>query len=496
MSDYVTHYHLGAIRKLLTSAFTAETLRYFCRDRPLFRPVLNAVGPKEGLNGLVEGLVVHCEVNMLFDELLAAVKDVNPRVYKYFERELVGPGGAQRQGAAAFSPASGGPAPPEPLWHEFTLEIDRDGLLRARLHRSDGSSTPRAEGRLPTDRLLRDTIDQGRARLRAGKGLDPGSIEILGKALYHALFPGEIAKLFEHGMQSVIHDRFTSSRDVRLRLIVEVSPDSELFWWPLELIYYDDGKDRGWLATDSLPVLLSRRTRVIGSKVPPPESLPLRILLMMSNPLDGVMPFDTLVAILGAGQARELEIRVLVDRDIEGVDRDRAGDIVCAGRPEFGVIDELSWGQWHPHVLHFVGHGQFEEVTRKGALALARGAEVDWCLAGDLGEVLGRLRPRVVLLQACERAAPGTEWAFMSLVDDLIRADIPAIVATQLSIPSKSAIDFAIPFYETLISGGNIDDAVQRGRRRIFRDVRGKSPHFAGPVLFTYDPAAPIERAV
>ncbi|MBN1660392.1 MAG: CHAT domain-containing protein [Anaerolineae bacterium] len=384
------------------------------------------------------------------------------------------------------------------IFSEFVLEIQDDGVLRASLRHYDGSPGSVVVDRLSTEKFLRDIINNGRVAL---KEKNPVDLKTFGEALYKTLFPGEIGKLFEQAVKSVMHARFCS-KNVRLRLIVEVSPASEVFWWPLELVYYDDGKARGWLSTESLPILLSRRTQAIDTQVPGPEKLPLRVLLVMSNPLDGVMTCDILDAILGAGaapgvpqEAGNVEVHMLFDRELAAEELDRARGVVYAGRPEFGVIDELYGGEWMPHVLHFIGHGKFEEVTKKGWLALVRGTEVDWCPAADLIDVLGRLRLRVVVLQACERAASGTEPAFMSLVDDLVRADIPAVVATQISLTSKSAIDFAKGFYEALIEGGDVDEAVQRGRRGIFRDARGKSPHFGTPVLFTYNPAG-IIRAV
>ncbi len=78
-------YDLAAIRRLLLAAFTAQTLRRFCQDRRIFRPVVADFGPGSGLNDMVDRVIDYCETRLLFDELLAEVKNENPSQYAVFE---------------------------------------------------------------------------------------------------------------------------------------------------------------------------------------------------------------------------------------------------------------------------------------------------------------------------------------------------------------------------------------------------------------------------
>jgi hypothetical protein len=80
-----TEYNLAAIRELLLAAFTAEELRRFCADRPIFQRLVTEFGPGMGLDDIVDQLFDFCRVQLLWDELLVEVKQVNPRQYARFE---------------------------------------------------------------------------------------------------------------------------------------------------------------------------------------------------------------------------------------------------------------------------------------------------------------------------------------------------------------------------------------------------------------------------
>jgi tetratricopeptide (TPR) repeat protein len=97
---------IGTIRRLLTESFTAEDLRRFCLDRPTFRPVVGEFGPGLGLNDMVDRLIEYCGTRLLWDELLADVKECRPHQYERFEPGL-------RMPKATSAPYTPSP-PPEP----------------------------------------------------------------------------------------------------------------------------------------------------------------------------------------------------------------------------------------------------------------------------------------------------------------------------------------------------------------------------------------------
>lgn len=87
---------IAQIRILLTKAFTAHDLHRFCLDRPMFRPIVDRFGPGQGLDDMVDEVIDYCRVHMLWYELLAGVKQANPRQY------------------ARYYPGLGNAAPPPP----------------------------------------------------------------------------------------------------------------------------------------------------------------------------------------------------------------------------------------------------------------------------------------------------------------------------------------------------------------------------------------------
>jgi formylglycine-generating enzyme required for sulfatase activity len=75
---------IAKIRQLLLAAFTPEDLRRFCHDHPDFRPVVNRFGPGYGHDDMVDEVITYCENYLLFPELLAELKQCNPRQYARF----------------------------------------------------------------------------------------------------------------------------------------------------------------------------------------------------------------------------------------------------------------------------------------------------------------------------------------------------------------------------------------------------------------------------
>ena len=68
-------YNIAAIRELLLAAFTAEELRRFCLVRPDFQPIVNRFSQGHSLDQMVDEVIDYCRTQLLFDELLSAVKE-------------------------------------------------------------------------------------------------------------------------------------------------------------------------------------------------------------------------------------------------------------------------------------------------------------------------------------------------------------------------------------------------------------------------------------
>lgn len=66
------------IRILLENGFTADELRQFCTDEPVFRPVSNRLAPNSGKYEIIEKILEHADLRLRFDALLTWAEENNP----------------------------------------------------------------------------------------------------------------------------------------------------------------------------------------------------------------------------------------------------------------------------------------------------------------------------------------------------------------------------------------------------------------------------------
>jgi formylglycine-generating enzyme required for sulfatase activity len=80
------HYNVFAIRNLIRDAFTPDELRLFCQDRPILRPCLDYVSVYGSHEDMVEALISYCQSRELFSELLAEIREYNPKQFaRYYD---------------------------------------------------------------------------------------------------------------------------------------------------------------------------------------------------------------------------------------------------------------------------------------------------------------------------------------------------------------------------------------------------------------------------
>ena len=408
----------------------------------------------------------------------------------------------------------------QPLPHVLILRVGADSSIQATLTKCEGQVEEK-KGRAPDDSVL-EHIAKGLRALRERKLVgDEEGLRELGDYLYQALFPGEVGQLFAEALKEVqqanrraLAARADPNSTRSLRVVLDVDPTSTVArdQWPLELLYYKDfGK---WLATSASDLTLSRL--IVNQVQPPvmPESLPLRVLLVVGQPSNsdcgGVITADLVRRLAGIGttgapgQDKRIEIKVLGhfpdDQKVDGVEYlDRAASFDELNTMADQDLNEPPDRQWRPQVLHFIGHGRLAGSHGQVTLEDVNGGE-DSVSAEDFYSVLDRWGLRVVLLQACEAARPGTEAALVKVADYLAERGIPAAISMQLSVTHDLATLFAQGFYEALVLGKDIEEAVSKGRARVGTRVRAADPAFASSVLFTYRPpialiAAELEAA-
>ncbi|HWQ11210.1 MAG TPA: CHAT domain-containing protein, partial [Roseiflexaceae bacterium] len=139
------------------------------------------------------------------------------------------------------------------------------------------------------------------------------------------------------------------------------------------------------------------------------------------------------------------------------------------------------------HIWHFVGHGS---VSGDGAGQIVfedEAGDSAPLTAPELQIYLNRSGVRLIVLNACQGARLSTD-PFHSMAPALIRAQVPAVVAMQFSVPEETARAFAGEFYRTLAEGWPIDACVTEARKAVMAICGLGRADWAIPVVYTRAP--------
>jgi len=162
-------------------------------------------------------------------------------------------------------------------------------------------------------------------------------------------------------------------------------------------------------------------------------------------------------------------------------------------RVELHWVAEATWDGLHQrllaepwHVLHFIGHGDFDPAVDEGIIALVgEDGYADLVGANRLASLLSADRqhtPSLVVLNSCSSAKEGTEL-FSGTAATLVHRGIHAVAAMQFAVSDKAAIRFAQGFYTALAEGQGIDQAVRNGRIAIL-GISDETLEWVTPVLY------------
>jgi len=141
-------------------------------------------------------------------------------------------------------------------------------------------------------------------------------------------------------------------------------------------------------------------------------------------------------------------------------------------------------GEWH--VVHFIGHGNFDAEQDEGTLALTgENGRAEWVEADRLVDLLRQARPmpRLVVLNTCYGAASGAQDLFAGIAAALVRGGVTAVAAMQYAISDAAAVAFARGFYAAIAHGRGVDDAISSGRVAIL-GTRARTLEWVTPVMY------------
>lgn len=299
--------------------------------------------------------------------------------------------------------------------------------------------------------------------LRAGGDLSkcpPLDLQGLGATLFETLFPEPLRSTLARS-----EGRSEDRAGLRLRLSFDISPGAvnEAAVLPWELLW-SPWADEFFALDPQTPMV-----RFLDS--PEPQRAvgvtpPLRVLLVASNPGKDLDLEKEKQAILQAAEGSSLiEIEILPEPTLSKLVQ---------------RLDEEDF-----HVVHFMGHGNFDD---QGGFVLFEAADGGERAVTDrvLASVLSAERSlRLVVLAACEGAQlsrPDGSDTLHGVAAGLFREGL-AVIGMQFVISDDAARWFSGAFYGSLLRDGLLETAVTQGRRAIFHQDQ-HTVEWASPVLF------------
>jgi hypothetical protein len=304
---------------------------------------------------------------------------------------------------------------------------------------------------------------------RAGGREAPSGRELraLGRDLFDALFPGDVRRLYD------------TARALQRGRPLNLVFTSMLDWVadkPWELAF--DPSRREFLSTSSVNFVRNAFTAVPADVTARGRGR-LRILVAVAQP-QGVAPLSG---------------------SVETADLEKAfADLVKKGRAAVEVLAPATAGRLQRRlaaggvdVLHFVGHGAFDEKEREGSILLEDERGRPRAVGTDaLRQLVCGRGLRLAFLNACETGRGGrVEWN-RGVAPALVAAGLPAVVANQYPVEDEAATAFARELYAQLAAGSALGDAAREARVAVARDAGTASLGWAVPVVFARDPREPL----
>jgi hypothetical protein len=159
-------------------------------------------------------------------------------------------------------------------------------------------------------------------------------------------------------------------------------------------------------------------------------------------------------------------------------------------------------------IFHFSGHGEFEKALGPGGTSIEGHG---WLILADennlahrvsadaIRELVADNQVRLVVLGACESARRDRFQKLSSVSVSLLKGRVPCVVAMQFIVKSVLASAFMEAFYQALVAGLEIDEAVALGRAAVWNRTLGDGTHrrdWGVPVLYLRTPGGRIFHPV
>ncbi len=314
-----------------------------------------------------------------------------------------------------------------------------------------------------TAAALRSASATRKAKMRGAAAPEVREMKDFGALLFKEAVSGPVRDFYQKCQAQADRDR----AGMRLRLTLDQSVD-DLPWEFLVL------NDDFMALNPRSPVVRYIEGAASCSLVK--VEYPLRLLIVIAKPSDEV-PLDT----DAEKESITAALKPLTDQGVVHL------TFIEGNNTWKKLMDALLPNR--THILHFIGHGTFDEKNNEGVLIMADEDGKTELVDSERLRVLvqGRSRLALIVLNSCLGTLGGDAQPFSSVAAGLVKSGIPAVIAMQFEISDEAAREISETFYTSLSLNMPVDAALTEARRRIFLSNRN-SLEWATPILYMQVP--------
>lgn len=297
-------------------------------------------------------------------------------------------------------------------------------------------------------------------------------LQSFGQRLFDALFVGEVRDCWQNSVSAA------AQQSAALRIRLNLSDTPELVKLPWEYLY-DSATNRFLAQTVQTPLV-----RYLDLPKPIPvlaAPSPLCILVLIASPSD-LQTLDV---------EREWNNLKSAMADLEA-----RGTIVVERLDDATLVTlQKKLRRQHYHILHFIGHGAFDEDRQEGVLVLEDKTGKGQMMTGKTLGVLLHNYPslRLVVLNSCDGARAVATNAFAGVAQQLVQQEVPAVIAMQFALSDEAANHFSHTFYAALADHYGVDSALTEAR--VAMAAEDGNAEWGAPVLYLRAPDAHLFAA-
>jgi hypothetical protein len=285
--------------------------------------------------------------------------------------------------------------------------------------------------------------------------------DYVGKTLFEELFQKEVFFLLQNSLRTM------QEKKSILRIVLRIDA-SELNALPWEFMYSDRIVPHHLCLHDFISII---RYLPISQTINSDSfGIPLRILILISNPID--------------------ENTLNVENEVKNIKKALrslvwSGDVkinICTNATLENLRAEL---RHKPDILHFIGHGHYDTKKKKSFLKFLsnekRSEPID---SNTMCVQLQNSTIKLVILNSCEGAKASTSNAFSGIAQNLIRSGIPYVLAMQFNVSDRTSMWLSSSFYSELITTHSVELAVMNTRKFLASKSGMLGTDWANPVLY------------